>query len=92
MSETRDLFPSDTIEKDFPTPHGWIQWKGTDVCMDITCTCGFISHFHGEFCYHVKCPKCGQVYECSGFFRLHPLDFEPENTKETLDDAGFYKD
>lgn len=21
-------------------PHGWIQWKGTDVCVDIYCKCG----------------------------------------------------
>ena len=21
-------------------PHGWIQWKGTGVCMDVHCKCG----------------------------------------------------
>jgi len=23
-------------------PHGWVQWKGTDVCMDVHCACGHI--------------------------------------------------
>jgi hypothetical protein len=31
--------------------HGWIQWKGTDVCMDIHCECGTLSHIDGEFAY-----------------------------------------
>lgn len=22
-------------------PHGWIQWKGTNVCLDYHCVCGF---------------------------------------------------
>ena len=47
-------------------PHGWIQWKGTDVCMDIHCACGELSHTDGEFCYYVRCPYCGRIYFCNG--------------------------
>ena len=47
-------------------PHGWIQWKGTNVCMDIHCRCGEISHIDAEFCYYVKCPYCNTVYFCNG--------------------------
>ena len=43
-------------------PHGWIQWKGTDVCMDIYCKCGYHSHIDAEFAYHVECPICHTVY------------------------------
>lgn len=25
-------------------PTGFIQWKGTDVCMDVYCKCGYHSH------------------------------------------------
>ncbi len=42
-----------------------IQWKGTDVCIDISCPCcGSTAHLDCEFLY---------VYECSGchrFFRM----------------------
>lgn len=76
------------MSKEFPSfdtmhepPRGWIQWKGTMVCMDIHCKCGVLSHIDEEFCYHIKCPGCGQVYECDGHIQLHPLDFEPESTK-----------
>ena len=75
----RDAFPS--LKEDHPEPHGWIQWKGTDVCMDIRCACGELTHIDEEFCYHVKCGACGKVYECGGFVKLFPLDFEPESTK-----------
>lgn len=47
-------------------PHGWIQWKGTDVCMDIKCECGCCSHVDSTFAYYVKCPKCGTVYMVNG--------------------------
>lgn len=38
--------------------HGWIQWKGTDVCMDLYCECGHHGHVDGCFFYFYKCPKC----------------------------------
>ncbi len=82
-------------EKEFPSlthrpelPFGWIQWKGTEVCLDVHCGCGETMHFDGDFCYHIKCGKCGQVYECDGYIKLHPLDFEPENTIVLAQESG----
>lgn len=60
-------------------PHGWIQWKGTGVCMDIYCICGHHSHIDAEFAYHVKCPKCKRVYSCNGHIELILLEKEPAN-------------
>ncbi len=60
-------------------PHGWIQWKGTDVCMDIHCECGCHSHIDVDFAYHVKCPECGAVYMCNGHIEFIKLDEEPSN-------------
>lgn len=60
-------------------PHGWIQWKGTDVCMDIHCECGYHSHIDSDFAYYVKCPKCKKVYMCNGHIELIKIDEEPEN-------------
>ena len=78
--ETAKLFPS--LSEPRPEgPHAWIQWKGTDVCMDVHCACGEQVHLDGYFAYHIKCGACGQVYECDGHIKLHPLDFEPEGTK-----------
>lgn len=58
---TEDEFP-------FMTPEGsearmFIQWKGTDVCMDFYCPCGEHCHLDSDFAYYVGCPKCGAVYE-----------------------------
>jgi hypothetical protein len=39
----------------------FIQWKGTNVCMDWTCpTCGENQHTDGDFCYYLRCCSCGQ--------------------------------
>ncbi len=66
---------------------GWIQWKGTDVCMDIHCLCGELTHVDGEFGYYVECSKCGRVYEvdptvsltrCRGKTKYVPLREEGE--------------
>lgn len=52
----------------FTTPEGsevrmFIQWKGTDLCVDFTCPCGGDGHFDGMFAYSIRCPQCGAVYE-----------------------------
>jgi|GEM_PF-7068989 len=55
-------------------PHAWLQWKGSRVCMDLCCFCGVHSHVDAEFfCYRVKCPACGRVYECNGHVELIEL-------------------
>ena len=60
-------------------PHGWIQWKGTDVCMDVHCVCGELAHVDDDGTYHVKCQSCGRVYFCNGHIELIELQKEPEN-------------
>jgi hypothetical protein len=60
-------------------PHSSIQWKGTDVCMDIHCACGELSHFDGDFCFFIKCPKCGRIYYCNPHIELIELEKEPED-------------
>jgi len=61
------------FEAAHPEPHGWIQWKGTDVCIDLYCACGAHLHFDGYFMYYVQCPHCKQTYECDGHIKLHPI-------------------
>jgi len=51
-------------------PHGWVQWKGTEVCMDFHCSCGFQGHIDGSNIYFVQCSKCGRKYFCNGHIEL----------------------
>ena len=60
-------------------PHGWVQWKGTDVCMDVHCKCGAHCHIDADFAYHVKCMECGTVYMCNGHIELIELEETPDS-------------
>jgi len=60
------------------TPHGWIQWKGTDVCMDVYCSCGCHSHVDAEFAYYIRCPECKKVYMTNGHIELVPITEKEE--------------
>ena len=48
---------------EFKEENNFIQWKGTDLCMDFHCECGTHNHYDGFFAYYVKCAGCGQVYQ-----------------------------
>jgi len=41
----------------------FIQWKGTDLCADFHCDCGYNGHIDDDFTYYVECGGCGAVYE-----------------------------
>lgn len=71
---------------------GWIQWKGTDVCMDIHCRCGATCHFDGDFFYTFKCKMCGQVYAVGQNIKMiHLTKEEIENdVNEDNIQEGFY--
>lgn len=59
---------------------GWIQWKGTNVCMDVHCAkCGHHSHLDIDFAYHVICPKCKTVYFCNGHIEMIELEEKPDS-------------
>jgi hypothetical protein len=48
----------------YPPPNGpqvFVQWKGTDVCLDFTCECGISGHFDGFFAHALRC-SCGAVW------------------------------
>ena len=55
-------------------PDAFIQWKGTDACIDLYCTCGEQFHFDGYFAYELTCGQCGQTYELPNMLRVHPVD------------------
>lgn len=51
-------------------PHGWIQWKNTEVSMDFHCKCGAHLGVEGDFAYYVCCSTCKTVYSCNGHIEL----------------------
>lgn len=64
-------------------PHGWIQWKGTNVCIDLHCKCGKHSHYDGDFLYHWICPHCGVAFALGQNVKLIEL------TSEQIEDRTF---
>lgn len=54
-----DLFDVDTSPE---RPYTFIQWKGTDVCLDFHCRCGASGHFDGDFAYNLRCTVCDTVW------------------------------
>lgn len=67
----RQIYAAEGSIKD--GPHGWIQWKGTDVCIDIHCPCGEHSHYDGDFAYAIQCPHCEKIYALGQCVPLIPL-------------------
>jgi hypothetical protein len=59
-------------------PRVFIQWKGTNACLDFTCTCGTATHFDGLFCYALVCPGCKKTWRM-------PQTFAP--VEQGLDEA-----
>ena len=58
----------------------FIQWKGTDVCMDFVCECGEQYHFDGLFAYALHCPKCNAIFEMPSLIkaeRVESVDYDP---------------
>lgn len=66
-------------------PFGWVQWKGTNVCMDVHCVCGVLMHIDDTFVYFLKCSHCDRVYMVSGFVRLLEMDGEARAKVEDSD-------
>lgn len=56
--------------------YGWIQWKGTSVCMDTHCICGYEGHVDTDFFYRYECPKCHRKYAVGQNVKL--IEMTPE--------------
>lgn len=56
-----------------PEVYGFLQWKGTNACIDIHCSCGHSFHHDADFLYAVMCPACGRPWELDSTIRLIPM-------------------
>lgn len=84
----RSVFQHINTETELQEPYGLIQWKGTNVCIDLHCVCG--AHMHAddeEFFYFVRCGKCKAAYAVGAYVKLVPL--RPEDVSEV--DGRFHE-
>lgn len=51
----------------------FVQWKGTDACLDLYCACGQNLHFDGYFASELTCGRCMQTYELPYMLPLKPV-------------------
>ena len=65
MSEKTQTTPDEAFDTSakIERTHAFIQWKGTDVCMDFYCECGERCHVDDFFAYTVECPECKVIWE-----------------------------
>lgn len=69
--------------------NGFIQWKGTDVCLDVTCLCGTHLHFDGDFAYAIRCWQCARIWELPAYIPLKLVDEDqaPHTIQDTEPDG-----
>lgn len=66
-------------------PHAWIQWKGTNVCMDVRCSCGELTHVDADFAYVVRCGDCGRLWAmCQNVRMIEITEEETEGMCEPV--------
>ena len=69
------------------TPFALIQWKGTDVCLDLPCECGAQLHFDGYFAYHIRCAHCGAVWKLPTRVPLQRMEDGADLSSVCVEDA-----
>jgi len=62
----------------------FIQWKGTQVCLDLYCSCSPREprHFDADFAYYLRCPACGAVYETGTQLKMRRLAADEQPAME----------
>jgi hypothetical protein len=88
---TVEIVNYDEHAKD-PRPDVFIQWKGTDVCFDFNCDCGFDGHFDGYFAYQIQCPGCKAIWAMPSTVYPVKLDKPLGSAMVTPDDEGWHLD
>lgn len=70
----------------------FIQWKGTDACLDFHCECGYDAHFDGLFAYKVECGGCGAWWEMPSTVYPRRCDGnEMQTAKVDADNEGWHR-
>lgn len=60
----------------------FIQWKGTDACIDLHCpACSYHNHYDGFFAYYVECAKCKALYKLRDLIPFEKIDSLPQGCR-----------
>lgn len=54
-------------------PRGCIQYKGTDLCINLHCECGHHAHLDGMGVHGWECSECGRKYLLPTNIKLIPV-------------------
>ncbi|WVX88162.1 hypothetical protein SEA_LITNINMCQUEEN_106 [Gordonia phage LitninMcQueen] len=65
----------------------FIQYKGTDICLDFRCECGAECHFDGYNANAMKCPRCKTVWLLPSVLPLIKAD-DLDEDKHGFDEPG----
>jgi hypothetical protein len=55
--------PAERLTVEAGKGSAFLQWKGTDACLDLYCACGSQRHFDGFSARQLTCGNCGQTWE-----------------------------
>lgn len=92
MTTSMDVHKFINDQAEIKGPHGWIQWKGTRVCIDLYCECGAHGHIDAEFFYFYECFNCHRKYGVGGTVKLVPLGPDQVAAIESQSIRGFISD
>jgi hypothetical protein len=83
------------VTNNMKRPNAFIQWKGTNSCVDYYCTCGEQFHIDDSFVYAVQCPYCERRFEVSSNIELREMEPNEKWEGATIkrgDQSGSIKD
>lgn len=83
MSESLDTWATANVDPREP-PSVFVQWKGTDACIDFYCPCGYHGHFDGPFAYGLRCRNCGRAWTLPHTLGLIP---DPDEATGSIQDT-----
>ncbi len=43
-------------------PNTYVQWQGSDLCLDFNCPCGNWGHLDVGFLFALRCASCGRSW------------------------------
>ena len=67
----------------------FIQWKGTELCIDFDCVCGAHNHYDGEFAYYIECWHCHRRFEMPSDISSLLVETPPDSEQMVLRDIEY---
>ena len=71
----------------------FVQWKGSNVCIDVQCECGNDVHIDSVmFAYYFHCPECDRYYALCPDVKLIPIVSDEARAELIADDCAIEMD